>query len=141
MSHIKLFEDWKKPLDLRGIAQEMVRQASQDPVLGDYNLILGASHPDGVFIRWINQRDVPRWQDSGYAEDFGPEDKVPPMNALAIVEKDGAPYAYKLTPEEKYYGSIVSMEDEDEEENDQLVPLHSFTDFKEALLASIWDME
>jgi len=58
---------------------------------------------------------------------------------LAIVNMNGELFAYKLTPEEKYYGQIIGGEDGYDE--DQLVKIDSVEDFKKALHESIWEME
>lgn len=147
MKHVQLFENFRKPiLNLATIAQEMINSASLDPELFEYDLertslYMGPKNRGKkiIFIKWTNPQEVQRWRDSGYAEDFGPEDVVPPLNVLAILSHKGIFYAYTLTPEEKYYGRIyIDLEDE-EADLSQMVELRSFEDFKFAFLTSLWD--
>ena len=136
MKRIKLFESFNPFAAKIGEIMDTLRQ---DPQMGHYRLSIEMLRKRGLVI-WNNPADDDSWRESGYAEDYdGDFSNVPPMNVLAILDINGELFAYKLTPEEKYYGQIIGGEDGYDE--DQLVKIDSVEDFKKALHESIWEME
>ena len=151
MKHLKLFETWNQESEdntrswgisenpLEEIAMQSIASAVQDPEMQEYQFSassLDSDDPNHIFIKWDNPKESQRWRESGYGENYGSDDEVPPMNVLALVMHNGKPHCYLLTPEEKYNGQIYTTEEGYDE--DQLVPLNSYEDFKAALEQSIW---
>lgn len=136
MKHVKLFESFDPFAAKVG---KMLDTLRKDPEMGHYNLSVEKLR-DVNFLIWNNPADDEKWRESGYGEEYdGDFSQVPPMNVLALWEMNGEPYAYKLTPEEKYYGVVIS--DEDGYDEDQLVKIDSLEDLKRAIRESLWEME
>ena len=136
MKHIKLFEDFNgsDPLDA------MVAQLGNDPEMGYMDLTIDRTDPETPFLVWNNPQDDDQWRSSGYADDYdGDLSNVRPMNVLAFVDVDGEMCAYKLTPEEKTYGSVIKSDDG--YEPSQLVQLKTTNDLKRAFSESLWEMD
>jgi hypothetical protein len=135
MKHIKLFENFDPSA---AKVSEMIDALRQDSQMGHYSLSVNITS-DIPMVVWDNPADDESWRESGYGEDYdGDFSDVPPMNVLAILNINDELFAYKLTPEEKYYGVVIS--DEDGYDEDQLVKIDSVEDFKRALHESIWEM-
>ena len=135
MKHIKLFEDFNgsDPLDA------MVAQLGNDPEMRYMDLTIDRTDPETPFLVWNNPQDDDQWRSSGYGDDYGGDlSNVSPMNVLAFVNVNGELFAYKLTPEEKTYGSVIKSDDG--YEPSQLVPLKTTNDLKRAFSESLWEM-
>jgi hypothetical protein len=142
MKHVKLFESWMEgdqPESLESVAQKMISMASEDPEMAEYNFQLDSDDSDVVMVVWTNPGESEIFRSSGYAENLDNPAEALPMYSLAILEIDGKVCAYTLTPEEKYYKSVVSDEEEGYDP-DQVFPLDGYGDFKRALLVSLWEM-
>jgi hypothetical protein len=143
MKHVKLFESWMEgdqSESIQSVAQKMIVAASEDPEMAEYNFQLDTEDPDVVMVVWTNPGESERFRSSGYAEYLDNPAEALPMYSLAILEINGKVCAYTLTPEEKYYKSVVSDEDEGYDP-DQVFPLDGYSDFKRALSVSLWEME
>lgn len=140
MKHIKLFENFNsnKSVDMDTVSS-MVSQAANDNQMKSYNLTIDETNPEAPLLIWNNPQDDEDWRNSGYADAYSDLSSVAPMNVLAFVNHRGDLFAYKLTPEEKESGNVLT--DEYGYEPDQMVRLRSFDDLKKAFMESLWEMD
>jgi hypothetical protein len=160
MKHIKLFESFDFTHSLETLVAQMVKELTPpttnpkeiDDLISGFeelginkkpmDLRIDLTDPLIPFLVWHNPEDSKEWRDSGYAEDYdGDFSNVNPLNVLAFVQIGGEYYAYKLTPEEKYYKEIISDEEEGMYDQDQLVKIENVDDLKRAFQESLWDMD
>jgi hypothetical protein len=148
MKHIKLFESFDFTHSLETLVAQMVKELTPpttnpkeiDDLISGFeelginkkpmDLRIDLTDPLIPFLVWHNPED--------YDGDFS---NVNPLNVLAFVQIGGEYYAYKLTPEEKYYKEIISDEEEGMYDQDQLVKIENVDDLKRAFQESLWDMD
>jgi hypothetical protein len=132
MKNIKLFEAFNQSSSLR----RMISDLKLDSRFSGWDFTLDESG-DIPFLIWENPADSREWRESGYADDYdGDFSNVEPMPVLAFTEIFGEPFAYMLTPEEKYSQKVILAGDI----GDQLMPLSSLENLKTAIQESLWNM-
>jgi len=132
MKNLKLFEEFSFSRDL----DMMLDQLESKPEFSGWEFMVDETGKI-PFLMWMNPADSQEWRESGYAEDYdGDLSNVSPMPVLALTEIFGEPFAYMLTPEEKYSKNVMV----DENILDQLKMITSLEDLEDAINGSLWSM-
>ena len=133
MKNLQLFETFSYSRDM----DMMLKKLESKPEFSGCEFMIDETGKI-PFLMWLNPADSREWRESGYAEDYdGDFSDVSPMPVLALTEIFGDPFAYMLTPEEKYNMTVMV----DENIADQLKMITSLEDLEEAINTSLWGMD